>query len=162
MNIFCWLQFTEFFVFFSFFLALVRYSGQIKNLYCIFKVCSVMIWCTYTLYLINTVQLINTLWKAVWSFLSFLETKACSLETTMFFLYDHPVNQANILIQKKAGGGGGMMPHQPVNQAHSSIFRMCIHLKKQKSESWSHSRVQLFLTPWTAACPAPLSLKFSR
>lgn len=55
-----------------------------------------------------------------------------------------------------------MIPHQPVNQAHSLIFRMCIHLKKQKSESCSHSWVQLSVTPWTAASPAPLSLEFSR
>ena len=97
--------------------------------------------------IINTIQLIYTLWKAVWRFLGFLETKACSLETAMFFLYYHPVNQPNILIQKKKKKRGDMIPHQPVNQAHSSIFRMCIHLKKQKSESWSHSRVQFSVTP---------------
>ena len=31
-----------------------------------------------------------------------------------------------------------------------------------ESESQSHSPIQLFVTPWTVACLAPLSMKFSR
>ena len=31
-----------------------------------------------------------------------------------------------------------------------------------ESESWLHSRVQLFVVPWTVACLAPLSMGLSR
>ena len=38
----------------------------------------------------------------------------------------------------------------------------CLTLTVQgESENQSHSCVQLFAIPWTVACPAPLSMKFS-
>ena len=39
---------------------------------------------------------------------------------------------------------------------------MSLYMLSVESESQSHSPIQLFVTPWTVACLAPLSMKFSR
>ena len=41
-------------------------------------------------------------------------------------------------------------------------YRVVWHTEEEKKGSYSHSDVQLFAIPWTIACPAPLSVEFSR
>ena len=52
---------------------------------------------------------------------------------------------------------------QGLNPGLSHCRRILYQLTHQGSPKWkSLSCVQLFVTPWTVACQAPLSMKFSR